>query len=249
MSQYVYNEHDQNQVKEILKKRKMKRRKKRRRRLLLVVVVLFIMGFFISDFSKIQSIVITGNQRVTQDEILEQIPVKVHSSISLFVSTKAVEEAMEKIPSIKQATVSKDLLGNVEILMEETKPVAYQVVDTKIWLLDEKGNMTIDEAQEVLEYVQMCPKLIGFDENRAREFAKEYHKIPLQVQNQISDIRYSPQPFDETRNEFLMDDGKILYLRTEDMAKQLASDRYETVLRDFPDAKYYSFEGKNCYTW
>lgn len=249
MSQYVYNEHDQNQVREILKQRKIKRRKRRRKILLLFVVVLFVVGFFISDFSKIQSITISGNQRISQEEILKLIPVKVHSSISLFTSSSAIEKSLEEMPAIKVATVNKDFFGNMKISVEETKPIAYQIVDTKIWILDEKGNMIINEANDVLSYVQRCPKLNGFDENRAREFAKEYYKIPSQVQNQISDIKYSPLPSDETRCEFLMDDGKILYLRIEDMAGQLAGDRYDAILREFPDAKHYSFEGKNCYTW
>lgn len=248
MSQYVYNEHDQNQVREILRKRKEKRRRKRRRICMLILVLVFIVAFFVSDYSKIQTITISGNVRLTSEEITNAMSVKVHRSITLFTSTKTIEKQLKKVSLVKEAEVSKDLVGNINIKITETKPIAYQINELQLWLIDEKGNATIQDNQEYLSYVQRCPKLSGFDEERFKSFAKEYYQIPSQVQNQISDIKYSPLPADETRCEFIMDDGKILYLRIEDMAKQLAGDRYASIIKDFPDEKYYDFMGKYCYT-
>lgn len=244
---YIYNEHDQNQVHEILKKRKQKRRKKRIKRMSLVFVVIFIIGFFISDFSKIQSITIKGNTRITTKEIEEIIPIKAHSSIALFSSASTTESALEKTPTIKQAKVNKDFFGHVTITIIETAPIAYTYIDTILCILDEEGNVTKNEDNSLFTYVQRCPKLTGFDEARLKEFAKQYYKIPTQVQNQVSDIIYSPLGADPTRCEFVMDDAKILYLRIEDMAKQLAGDGYANILKKYPDNKYYDFMGDNCY--
>lgn len=247
MSKYVYNEHDQNQVREILKNRKLKRRKRRRKILLVILVVLFIVLFFTSDVSKIQSVTVKGNSRVATEEIMKVTPVKVHKTIHFFISMNSIEKKIESLPAIKNATATKDFFGNITITVEESKPIAYQIVDTKVFILDEKGKVVSNEVTANEEY-QKCPRLTGFDEDRIKEFAKEYAKIPSQVQNQISDIKYAPLSLDELRCEFLMDDGKILYLRIDDMAAQLSGDRYDTLMHDFPNDKYYDFVGKYCYT-
>lgn len=44
-----------------------------------------------------------------------------------------------------------------------------------------------------------------------------------------------------------MDDGKILYLRYDDMAVQLKGDNYALKMEEFPDYKYYDFVGKYVY--
>lgn len=248
MSRYVYNEHDQNQVREILKNRRLKRRKKRRRILATILVAVFIIAFFVSDLSKIQSINVKGNNRITKEEIINASPAKAHETVHFFASTSSIEKKIKELPAVTNATVTKDFLGNITITVEETKAVAYQIIDTKVSIIDEKGNIIINEVTEGGEY-QKCPKLTGFDENTITEFAKEYAKIPSQVQNQVSDIKYAPLPSDELRCEFMMDDGKVLYLRIDDMATQLSGDRYDTIIRDAPGEKYYDFVGKHCYMW
>lgn len=248
MSKYVYNEHDRNQVEQILKTRKQKRRKRKRRLLLCLLLILLVVGFFISDYSKVQTVNVSGNNRLTKEEVINKVSVKAHKSIALFTSSSTIEKEVEKMNLVKEATVHKDLVGNITIEVTETKPIAYQNDGTNLWIIDEKGNVSFHDNLDFLSYVQRCPRLMGFDQERFTSFAKEYYKIPSQVQNQISDIKYSPLSADETRTEFSMDDGKILILRIEDMANQLAGDHYANIIKDFPDAKYYDFQGKYCYT-
>lgn len=248
MSKYVYNEHDRNQVEQILKARKQKRRKRKRRFLLCVLLILLVAGFFISDYSKVQTVNVVGNNRLTKEEVIGKVSVKAHKSIALFASTSSIEKEVEKINLVKEALVNKDLVGNITIEITETKPIAYQSDGTNLWIIDEKGNTSFHDNLEFLSYVQRCPRLVGFDQDRFSSIAKEYCKLPSQVQNQISDIKYAPLPADDTRTEFSMDDGKILMLRIEDMANQLAGDRYANIIKDFPGAKYYDFQGKYCYT-
>mgnify|MGYP005796592739 FL=1 len=87
----------------------------------------------------------------------------------------------------------------------------------------------------------------NFNEKVLKEFAKEYAKIPYSVISQISSINYAPQNADETRCEFIMDDGKILYLRYDQMADQLKGNYYALLMEKYPDDKYYDFLGKYVY--
>ena len=107
--------------------------------------------------------------------------------------------------------------------------------------------IAIDDQRKLINYVQRCPKMNNFNEKVLKAFAKEYAKIPYSVISQISSINYAPQNADETRCEFIMDDGKILYLRYDQMANQLKGNYYALLMEKYPDDKYYDFLGKYVY--
>ena len=77
--------------------------------------------------------------------------------------------------------------------------------------------------------------------------AKEYVKIPELIKSQTSDIIYSPIKADTSRLKFLMDNGKILYLRVESMVEQLSKFDYEAFMTAYSDRCEFSFEGNHVY--
>ena len=96
--------------------------------------------------------------------------------------------------------------------------------------------------------MQSTPQITKFkDLQLLKEFAKEYVDIPEIIKSQTSDIIYNPQKSDETRLKFIMDDGKILYLRIEDMVEQLNKFDYEANKEVYKDKCVFSFEGNYVY--
>lgn len=244
---YIYNEHDNNQVKAIYKKRRKKRRMRRIRLVGVILVIVLIVSFFISDLSKIQSIKITGNALLTSDEIVESLSIKVHQSFTFFNTSSGIKSDVEDVPFIKSAKVNKDLLGRVNIEVTETTPAGYASINNILYVFDDQGDVKEDKNNTLLQYVQRTPKLNNFDDDHLKQFIKEYVKIPSVVRNKISDINYAPAPGDDDRCEFYMNDGKVLYVRTSKMAQQLADDNYAKKIAQFPNYKYYDFVGKYVY--
>lgn len=245
-SKYIYNDYDEDQVQEILKKRKQKKRKKRRRIVMIFCIFLAIGAFFISDYSKIQSIEIRGNKLVSKEMILQSLAIVEHKSFTLLIKESKVKEKVEDIPMISSAKVKKDLFGNIEIVVSETDPLGYSLINNVLYIIDEKGRVDVYDNQN-MGYVQRSVSISNMQEGMLKEFAKEFAKIPSQVRNQISDITYAPLSQDETRVQFYMDDGKILIVRIEDMANQLSGNKYSTLLQQNPNYKYYDFYGEHCY--
>lgn len=173
--------------------------------------------------------------------------INLHQDYTFFTDIETIEENVKKVPLIKQVKVSKDLLGNVKIKVTEAEPIGQCTIDNILYVVDETGRTTKDQNGNFVSYVQRCPRLNGFDYQCFEKFSKEFAKIPIQVINQISDINYAPLKGDETRCEFIMDDGKILYVRYEKMAEQLKNDNYSFIMEKFPNHKYYDLLGKYVY--
>lgn len=245
--QYYYNEHDENQV---LRLRKDKRKRKLKRKIkvvLILFVMLLIAGYFVSDISRVHDINITGLQEVSKDDIEKSISVH-EGDIVLFVNTGKIEDEIAKMPFIKKVKVTKSLLGSVRIEVEEAQKVAYCVIDKKTYVIDELGNVSETDDKDLIASLQSTPQITKFkDLQLLKEFAKEYVNIPEIIKSQTSDIIYDPQKADETRLKFIMDDGKILYLRIEDMVEQLNKFDYEANKEVYKDKCVFSFEGNYVY--
>lgn len=244
---YYFNEHDENQVKKILKNKKHKKLKRRLKILLVLIVFVLVGAYFMSDYSKIQSIDVIGNVEVETKTVLDHISID-ENSYALFVSAHQIEEEVKDIPFIKKANVSKSLLGHVTIEIEEADKIAYCVIGKTTYVIDELGNVSSTKNKELIQSLQSCPRLSGFkDVDFLKDFAKQYVKIPELVKSQTSDIVYAPLKLDESRLKFVMDNGKVLYLRVEDMVNQLSRFDYEAFMTEYHDRCEFSFEGENVY--
>lgn len=200
-----------------------------------------------SDYSKVQSIKVIGNEEVSEKEILKKISVS-NKSIFLFVNTGKITEEVKKVPLIKKANVTRDFFGHIQIEVEEAEKIAYCIIGDITYVIDEVGNVAETADENIIRSLQYCPKISMFTDLKfLKSFAKEYAKIPQTIKNQASDIIHDRKEADETRIKFIMDNGKILYLRVEDMANQLANYDYEANMTAYSDKCIFSFEGGRVY--
>lgn len=246
---YLYNEHDINQVQYMRKKIKEKKKRRRQRVVLVLVLIVLLICFFCSDLSKVQTVKVTGLQRLDDNTIIDNISVKAHETYFFNVDRKQLKKEVESMLFVKSAKISQSLFVNVTISIEEDEPVTYCYINNLLYIVDQKGNIKEDKEQKWLSYAQRTPQSMNFDLENFKKFIKEYVKIPSVVKNQISSIIFEPDEKDKTKCKFELDDGKIFYVRIENMAKQLTSSNYYLVVQKYPNYHYYDFLGKNVYVY
>lgn len=245
--EYYYNEHDEDQVKKILVTKKKKRLKRRMKFLFFLVVLVVVGGYFLTDYSKVQSVRVVGNEEVATDDIVKASKLN-SKTVYLFVNCSQIGKRVKNLPLIKKASVRKDLLGNFVIEVEEADKIACCTIDNHTYVIDELGDVVETHDQQVIASLQSTIKLSDFkDVDFLKKFAKQYVKIPEVIKSQTSDIIYEPKDTDPTRLKFLMDNGKILYLRVEDMVDQLKKFDYEAYMTAYGDRCQFSFEGQYIY--
>lgn len=243
----MYEDYQQNPVRSILKARKAKRRRKKIRLLLSIFIVILIASFFASDYSRIASISVSGNKLVEKQEIIDASEVKVRQDFTFFTDIQAIRDKIKELPLIKNVKVNKNITGEISIKVSECDVIGQAQINNILYLIDENGKIAIDSQNKLAGQIQLWPTISNFDENTLKEFAKEYTKLPYAVISQTTNINYAPQSADEKRCEFVMDDGKILYLRYDQMAEQLKGNYYALLMEKYPDDKYYDFLGKYVY--
>lgn len=246
--EYYYNEHDENQVTKLYKKKKKKKLKRKFKVFCLFVFILLIVGYFVSGVSKVKTISVVGNKDVNKESIKEAAGITKQTTY-LFIDKSKVEDAIKQVALVKKAEVTYDILGNVTIKIEESNKVAYCVIDKKTYVIDELGSVVEAKDESVIETLKTSPKLSNFKTLEFLEtFAKAYAGIPEIIKNETSDIIYSPKDADETRIEFVLDNGKKLIVRVEDMANQLSRFSYEAFMTTYDDKCVFEFLGeKNVY--
>lgn len=234
-----------NPITDLLKENRRKKRYKRLKRFGCLLLFICFVYYLFSDLSKINSIEIEGNYFISSEAILEASELVENQSYDFFSLSNNIISNVEQLDGISEVDISRNYRGSLVINIVEESVIASHEYSKNIALILNDGCVVYVE-DDILNYGNY-PILNNFDENRLIEFATEFALIPSQVRNLISDIAYKPESADETRCEFYMDDGKIVIVRIEDMAGQLAGDNYAKMIRMMPDNKYYDLMGKYSY--
>ena len=216
---------------------------------ILMRVVLLII-YAASDYSKVQEVNITGNKLVNTHVISDAISVKEHESYFLLTRVDHLNQELSDVGLIKSAKVTKTLKGQVNIKVKEDKVVAYYTMGKNAYLIDDSGDITKVDKNLNVDNIKAYPRMVDFkDKKLITQFSKAYVTVPDIIKNSVSDIIYAPKPKDELRIRLVMDNGKELIIRIDEMAKSLQPSRfnYQAYMTEFDDYNIFSFEGNHIY--
>lgn len=201
----------------------MQKKKKRLRvgRLFLLLFILGTVSFLIIKFVDvpIRSIIIKGNNILSDKEIIEMTGLETYPS---YFSTFSfmIKNKLKENPYVKNAKVSKGIL-NIKISVTEEK-VLYVKKDT-----NEKvtSNSTIKDDKIVC-----VPYLTNEVPKEKQEgFIKAMNKLNKNILCQMSEIKYDPNDIDSDRYYVYMNDGNSVYLTVNKFKK---INKYNTILEN-----------------
>ena len=184
----------------------------KRRKLKLISIFLFILTaivlYFLIKFSlefKIQNIYVHNTKYLNDEYIIELAGIEEYPSFILSFSNK-LESNLLQSPYIKNATVKKAFLGIINIYIEESEVLFYKEYDKK-YVLDnfiEVDNLLYDfSSVRVINYI---PDTIY------STFLSKFANIDLEVREKISQIKYDPSEYDDSRFLLYMIDGNYVYI-------------------------------------
>ena len=171
--------------------------------ILIVALIYLLIKLFIGI--KIQNIYVLNNEYLTDDYIIEKAGLKDYPSYFLNFSFR-IKNKLEDDDYIKSAKVNKYFFGVVEIKVEENKVLFYKEYDKKYVLEDKKEVDSIPYSFAPITVINYVPDTV-YD-----NFVSKFIKLKEDVQSKISEVKYDPSEYDESRFMLYMVDGNYVYV-------------------------------------
>lgn len=207
-------------------KKKVKKRKANRKNITLFLIITLSIGFltyYIYNI-KISSITVEGNTLYKDWEIIKLAGLENYPS-SMQNLSGMITHKLEKAPFIKKAKVSRKWLTNVNIIIEENKPLFYYVPNNKTVLSDGK------ETKENFS----VPTLLNYVPNKIySKYLNEMNNIDYNIVKRMSEIKYDPNDVDDERFLVTMNDGNYVYLTLNKFTKV---NHYLDIIKEFDNKK------------
>ena len=188
------------------KKKKRKLKLKMRNVLILLTVILIFVGviYYILQLP-INNIYITGNNILSDAEVIDWAKVDSYPSF-LLTSSSEVENNLSDNPYIENVDVNKKLGNKIEINVTEYKTIA--LINQGSQVLLSSGDI-VSNDYELSDVPILCNSV---SDEIFNDFVNKFAKINRNVLRQISQIEYSPVDVDNMRFLLYMDDGNLVYI-------------------------------------
>lgn len=185
------------------KKRKKKRRLRLKRVLIFlgVIVLLCYLLFLLLNYP-LSNIYITGNEYLTEQEIMEYIGIDNYPKLIDCPNYKLVKR-LKNNKFVKKVKIYKRNFTDLYIIIEENRPLYYDSTEKKTILLDRSKVNKVFEVPTLINYIP---------DTKLVKFQKKLENIDTEILQRISDIEYKPNDVDKNRLLLTMNDGNYVYI-------------------------------------
>lgn len=152
------------------------------------VLVIIILAYFISPYSKVDSISVEGNQVVYDQEIIDQSGLKSGDTVVEVMRSfeEVADEIVDQLPQISATSVQLKGMNKIVIQVEEYDTVAYIAKDEAYLRVLENGTV-LDDVFTVS--IGNQPVLSKFEEGKTLNMMiEELSKLNTPILNLISEI-------------------------------------------------------------
>lgn len=185
---------------------------------LVIIGILFFTLYFIS-LLPISNIYITGNNYLSDQEIIEQAQIQNYPSF-LKTTKYRIKKRLVKNSYIKEVKVKKYMFNTIEISVAE-KNILFRKDENKLLVLEDGNEINDNNKYDVPILLNYIP------DTKYKSFLKHMNKVNDSVKSEISEIRYYPNEQDDDRFLLHMNDGNAVYLT---LTKFSQINYYESVL-------------------
>ena len=188
--------------------KKIKKKTKLRLIPILLLLIIIVIGYFLVSFFmnvRIKNIYITGNKRLTDQEVIELAGIENYPSFAK-TTINVMTKKIKKNPYVKDVKITKSLIATVNIELTEYNLLFVKEADNKV-VVDVNKELTLeDEVVGIPILVNYVPDTIY------EEFIKEMKNVNAKVKDKISHIEYQPNDYDKQRFLMYMNDGNEVYV-------------------------------------
>lgn len=186
-----------------------------------LILIISLFGFYLlSDYSKVQRIIIEGNYLLSNEEIQELTDIS-YDDIWLFVNQSKINEIGQKNPLIDEITIEKKPQCLLVLHVKEKKVIGYRYLDYPELITDEGECIPLEDNQNHL--LSRLPLIVGFNQMLTEEelnsdeptlikkLAKAMSAVDSIRIEMIAEIHQYEYSYDQNGILCIMQDGNEIY--------------------------------------
>ena len=174
-----------------------------------LLILLLAILYYYSDFSRFTFINISGNERMSESELLKIIDVR-EGDLRITNSNASIREKLLNSPFIESAAVKRKLNGELDIEITEITPLCYFYDDT-ILVLTDKGK-TVEIPASRYSWLIDIPKATNFYDNDYEELTEALNSVKPDVLHMCLEIVRYPLSYNTSMMYFYMNDGNYVFM-------------------------------------
>lgn len=206
----------------------LKRQKKRqlRRRMSLLIglfgTVLAVAIYFISPLSHIQMIRVTGNEALSQQEVVNLAGITKGDSIYRVIGHRqaVAAKAQKASPRIKNISFQFSHLNHLTINVKEYATAGFVASRGKYRVALSSGVIAQETKQQPTGDYPVYDKFNS--QSRLREMIDQFAKLSTSLKGAISEVQYVPTKANPERIHAFMNDGNEVYATLSTFAQKMA---------------------------
>ncbi len=199
----------------------------------LLALAIFITLYFISPFSKVGKIIVSGVEKSDATEIVNSSQLKVGSSLweQYFNKADSTKQIVKKNPRVKEAKINLKNLNTLQIKVAEFDTIGYVQKGKKKYEVLSNGKFLPLTTQEINKDL---PLLINFEEGEnLTEFINAYEQMDTSIKNKIENIESLATKTNPFRIKFKMKDGnEVIGLSTTIADKMAFYDKISAEMKE-----------------
>lgn len=175
--------------------------------LTLLAISIFITLYFISPFSKVGKIIVSGVTDSDPNKIVESSNLKVGKSLweQYFDKKESSEQVVKNNPRVKSTKINLKGLNTLQIKVTEFSTIGYVEKEGKRFEVLSNGKLLFEESKEAIKGL---PLLMNFEEGEnLKEFIKAYEQMDDNTKQKIDNIESLATKTNPFRIKFKMKDG------------------------------------------
>lgn len=218
------------------KKKKRKQRWKRMKYILFFGGIIIGSAYFLSDYSKVKSLSVSGNLYYSDSDILNMADLS-YETRYIIMPKVLIQWNLGKSDIIESVDVFKTINGAIHLEVKEKKALGYYIgEDAKTYLVIASSPLQkVEVSEEDKDSLLHYPLLTGFDDeqlqNLVNAFNQNKREVGVEMISMISEMTPYKRSYDENMVKFTMQDGNTIFSSYD--AVPLLND-YKAVLRKTP---------------
>lgn len=186
------------------------------------IIIIGVMGFIVSPYSKINKITISGNDTVTDKQVLRATSIT-KQDFMWNINKKSSEidkKATKQNPEIKKITVSVTGFRSIKVQVTENKIIGSVYKNGKYYPVLSSGYILNNSQASPMNDVAVYS---GFKSKQVIiQTAKQYAKLSNSIKSGVSEVKFQPTKNDPQRLRIFMNDGNEVLVKYTNLADKMA---------------------------